>query len=73
MGKMANAADNQGRIAASQQRPPDRREQVLKEIALALVTTHGAGGDARQRGGFDPYDARLGSNQRDVWGRKRRA
>ena len=73
MGQMGNAADNQWRIPASEQRSPGRREQVLKEIALALVTTHGAAGDARQRGGFDPYNARLASNQRDVWGRKRRA
>jgi hypothetical protein len=70
---MAKTADNHWQIPGSEQREPARREQVLKDIALALVSAHSAASDAKQRGGFDPYDSRLGSNQRDVWGRRRRA
>ncbi len=70
---MGNAPDNHWRILASEQRPPRRRDQVLKEISLALVTNDGGGVDARQRSGFDPYDSRLGAAQRDVWSQPRRA
>jgi hypothetical protein len=70
---MGNAPDNHWRIIGSEQRPPRRRDEVLKEIKLALVINHGVGIDAQQRGGFDPYDSRLGSARRDVWGQRRRA
>ncbi|MFI4865642.1 MAG: hypothetical protein ACHQDB_00895 [Steroidobacterales bacterium] len=70
---MGNTADNHWRIPGSEQREPARRDQVLKAVTLALVTGHGAGSDAKQCDGFNPYDSRLGSNQRDVWGGRRRA
>jgi hypothetical protein len=73
MGKMGKTADHHWRIPGSEQPKRARRDQVLKDITLALVTGHGAGSDAKQRGGFNPYDSRLGSNQRDVWGGRRRA
>jgi hypothetical protein len=69
---MGNAPNN-WQILGSEQRPPRRRDEVLKEIMLALVTNNGAGVDSKQCGGFDLYDHRLGSAQRDVWGKKRRA
>jgi hypothetical protein len=68
---MGKTADKHWRIAGSGQPEPACREQVLKDITLALVAAHRA--DARQHGGFDPYDKPLGSNQHDVWGRRRRA
>ena len=70
---MGNAADNHWRILGSEQVPPGRRDQVLKDIARALLSNHSAGIDATQRGGIDPYDSRLGSARRDVWDRQRRA
>jgi hypothetical protein len=73
MGKMGKTADNHWRIPGAERREPARRDQVLKDITLALVTGHSAASEAKQRGGFNPYDSRLGSNQRDVWGARRRA
>jgi hypothetical protein len=73
MGKMGKTADNHWRISGSEQREPTPRDQVLKAITLALATGHSAGSDAKRRGGFNPYDSPLGSNQRDVWGGRRRA
>jgi hypothetical protein len=69
---MGKTADNHWRIPGAEQREPARRAQVLKDITLALVTGHSAASDAKQRSGFNPYDSRLGSNQRDVWGKRRR-
>jgi hypothetical protein len=70
---MGNALNNHRPIVGSQQQPDARREQVMKQIGQALVTNTSVGIDARQRGGFDPYDSQLGANQRDVWGKRRRA
>jgi hypothetical protein len=70
---MGKAPDNHWRILGSEQRPPRPRDEVLKDIALALVTNHGVGNESHRRGGFDPYDSRLGAARRDVWGQKRRA
>jgi hypothetical protein len=69
---MGKAPDDTWRVLGSPQQPP-RRDQVLKEVTLALVTNDGSGIAAHQRGGFDPYDSRLGRAQRDVWGQRRRA
>ncbi|MFI4869058.1 MAG: hypothetical protein ACHQDD_06865 [Steroidobacterales bacterium] len=70
---MGKSPDNHWRIPGSEQPPPRGRDQVLKQITLALVTDDGLGVAADHRGGFDPYDSRLGSAQRDVWGQRRRA
>jgi hypothetical protein len=70
---MENALNSPSQVLGSQQQPPRRRNEVIKEIALALVTNSGVGIDSRQASGFDPYDNRLGSAQRDVWGKRRRA
>jgi hypothetical protein len=67
---MGNAPDNHWRIPGSEQKEPRRRDQVLKAITLELVTN---GIDAQHRGGANPYDSRLGSPPRDIWGQKRRA
>jgi hypothetical protein len=69
---MRNALNRHWQNLGSQQQPAARREQRLKEIGQALVTDTSVGIDARQSGGFDPYDSRLGSKQRDVWGKRRR-
>jgi hypothetical protein len=63
---MENALNSPSQVLGSQPQPPRRRNEIIKEIALALVTNN-------QAGGFDPYDNRLGSAQRDVWGKRRRA
>lgn len=70
---MGKIPDNHWRIPGSEQPPPRRRDQVLKQITLALVTDDGLGIDTRQHGGSDPYDSRLGAARRDVWGQRRRA
>jgi hypothetical protein len=50
---------------------PQRLEEVLKVVKLELVS---ASVGVRERGrGFNPYDGRLGRNNRDVWGKRRRA
>lgn len=69
---MHNALNRPSQPVGSPQQSPRRRDAVIKEIALALVTNNGVGVDSRQRGGFDPYDSRLGGTQRDVWGKRRR-
>jgi len=70
---MGQAAGKQCRIHGSEQPSEARRGQVLKEITLALLTSQGVGSESRQRGGFDPYDSRLGATKRDVWGQQRRS
>jgi hypothetical protein len=70
---MGKAPDNHWRIPASEQPPPRRRDQVLKQITLALEADTGVSIDAHRGGGFDPYDSRLGAARRDVWGQRRRA
>jgi hypothetical protein len=68
---MGNATDNHWRIPGAEKRSEAYRGQVLNQIKRALVTTQGS--DSRQRGGFDPYDCRLGASTSDVWGQRRRA
>jgi hypothetical protein len=70
---MGKTPDNHWRIPAPEQPPPRPRDQVLQQITRALVANPDVGVDGRQRGGFDPYDSRLGAARRDVWGHKRRA
>jgi hypothetical protein len=64
---MGKTPDNHWRIPGSEQREPRQRSEVFKDIALALVTNHGVGNESQRRGGFDPYDSRLGTARRDVW------
>jgi hypothetical protein len=70
---MANTLNNHWQSLAAELQPSARRERVLKQIGQALVTDTTVGLDARQQGGFNPYDSQLGANQRDVWGKRRRA
>jgi hypothetical protein len=70
---MGNTLNNPWQNLASELQPTARREQVLKQIGQALVTDTSVALDARQHGGFNPYDSQLGANQRDVWGKRRRA
>jgi len=70
---MRKARENHWRIPGSEQRPPGRREQVLRKISHALVTDTAVGLDPRQPAGADPYDNRTGASGGDVWGRRRRA
>ncbi len=70
---MRKAHENHWRIPGPERQPLRRRDQVLRKITLALVTDTGVCTDPRQRAGIDPYDNRLGSRGRDVWGLRRRA
>jgi hypothetical protein len=70
---MGNRPDNHWRILGSERREPRPRKEVLKDIALALVTNHGAGSESQHAGGADPYDSRLGTATTDVWAKLRRA
>jgi hypothetical protein len=47
-----------------------RREDVMQNIKLALVSTQLTLDEPRR--GFDPYNARLGRSPRDVWARRHR-
>jgi len=70
---MRHKLENHWRIPASEQRPPRPRDQVFKQITLGLVSNSDVDVDVRPRGGFDPYDSRLGTAQSDVWSKRRRA
>jgi len=61
--------------AAAETRPSNsegarRREDVIQNIKLALVTAELTLDEPRR--GFDPYNAKLGSSPRDLWGSGRR-
>jgi hypothetical protein len=47
------------------------REEVLRDVRLAIAQSSNYGRQARQRG-FNPYDSELGRPQRDVWAGKKR-
>jgi len=70
---MGKRPDNHWRILGSEQREPRPRNEVFKDIALALVTNHGVGNDSRRGAGSDPYDSRLGTVRSEVWVQRRRA
>lgn len=68
---MGKARENHWRMPGQQGRPAARRDQVIRRITLALVTDTGRCTDPRQPAGIDPYDSRLGTSGRDVWGLQR--
>jgi hypothetical protein len=68
---MGNPSENHGPVPAPQQQRPRRRDDVIKGITLALAQTIGVGLDAQQRGGFDPYDSRLGTTRNAAWKQRR--
>jgi hypothetical protein len=47
------------------------RNELVKRIALALVSTT-PGGYQEKAAGFDPYNSRMGSSPRDPWRGRRR-
>ncbi len=72
MGTVANRTNALNSTAES--RPSNsegarRREDVIHEIKLALVTAELTLDEPRR--GFDPYNAKLGRSPRDVWARSR--
>jgi hypothetical protein len=73
MGTVANRTN--AATAAAETRPSNsegarRREDVIQDIKLALVTAELTLDEPRR--GFDPYNAKLGRSPRDVWDRGRR-
>jgi hypothetical protein len=73
MGTVVNRANAVN--AAAESRPSNsegarRREDVIQDIKLALVTAELTLDEPRR--GFDPYNAKLGRSPRDVWDRGRR-
>ncbi len=70
---MGKSPDNHWRIPGSEQPSPRRRDEVLKQITLALVADGDLGVSAGRGGGFDPYDSGPDAARRDVWGQRRRA
>jgi hypothetical protein len=46
----------------------DRREEVLRELKLALVDQR----VQQEGGGFNPYDAEQGRNRTERWQKRRR-
>ncbi len=73
---MGTAANRTSALnAASENRPSNsegarRREDVIQDIKLALVTAELTLDE--QRRGFDPYNAKLGRSPRDLWDLRRR-
>jgi hypothetical protein len=47
------------------------RDEVLRDVRLAIAQNNNYGREARQRG-FNPYDSKLGRPQRDVWASRKR-
>jgi hypothetical protein len=47
------------------------REEVLREVKLAIAQNNNYGREARQQGS-NPYDSRLGKPQRNIWGSHKR-
>ncbi|HEY3731482.1 MAG TPA: hypothetical protein VGL28_09525 [Steroidobacteraceae bacterium] len=70
---MGNPRENQWQVPAPEQQRPRRRDDVIKDITLALAQHSGVGLDAQQRGGFDPYDSRLGNTRNAAWKQRRPA
>lgn len=54
-------------------KPDDRRtrEEVLRDVKLAIAQSSNYGREARAQGS-NPYDSRLGRPQRDIWGGHKR-
>jgi hypothetical protein len=72
MGK-TNEFDFSSRSPLSAREPADKRtrEEVLRDVKLAIAQSSNYGSEARTQGS-NPYDSRLGKPQRDIWsGRKR--
>ena len=55
-------------------RQPERRsrEEVLREIKLALTVGDGLLLEDERSRGFDPYDSHRGGRRREVWQARRR-
>lgn len=70
---MGNPSESQWQVPAPKQPRPRRRDEVIKDITLALAQTIGGGLDAQQSGGFDPYDSRLGTTRNRAWKQRRPA
>jgi hypothetical protein len=47
------------------------REEVLREVKLAIAQNNNYGRESRQQGS-NPYDSRLGRPQRNLWGSHKR-
>jgi hypothetical protein len=62
---MRKERENHWHIPEPARRPASRRDQILRKITLALVTDRPAG--------INPYDSRLGTSSRDIWGQRRGA
>lgn len=67
---MATPRQEQRQSETQNEGSPRSRDEVLQQIKLALLTKAGLGVEMRARG-FDPYNSKLGSATRDVWGGKR--
>ncbi|HEY1726516.1 MAG TPA: hypothetical protein VGF89_13910 [Steroidobacteraceae bacterium] len=70
---MGNPREIHGSVPATKQQRSRRRDDVIKDITLALAQTIGVALDAGQRGGFDPYDSRLGTTRNGAWKQRRPA
>jgi len=66
---MGNASELDWR-SSSQELPKRTREEVLRDVKLALAKGRNYGRETRLQGA-NPYDSAMGKPQRDVWGGKR--
>lgn len=71
MGKTNEFDSGKGPTPA--QRPIEKRsrDEVLRDVKLAIAQNNNYGREARAQGS-NPYDSRLGRPQRDIWGGHKR-
>jgi hypothetical protein len=57
-----------GYAATAAREPADKRtrEEVLRDVKLAIAQSNNYGREARMQGA-NPYDSRLGKPQQDIW------
>jgi hypothetical protein len=60
------------RLSPQKHAPTRSRDEVLRDVKLAIAQGINYGREARAQGS-NPYDSRLGKPQRDVWNGRRQA
>jgi len=64
---MGKARENHWRIPAHELREARKRDDVLRDVALALESDPGLATEARQTAGCNPYDNGRAANPRAAW------
>jgi hypothetical protein len=67
---MGKPTDN-WRFAPPEKAPKRSRDEVLRDVKLAIAQNSNYGREERTQGS-NPYDSRLGRPRRDIWGSNKR-